>query len=218
MKKLTQLLALALALCLVLSLTACGSGIAGTWKYEMDLAKMMEAAAGDEDLSESLGGMADTLKTLYDGLSMKLVLDLKPDKTFTFGFDKESAKAAAEGMLAKLGDVLPAMIAESMGVSLEELNEQLEEAGMTMDALISLSIGALDVDDLVDQFTGENMEGTYRYEDGKLYLTEKDAEEDPNSYLVVEVSGSELRVTDVSSNEDGSYDNYKALLPLVFTK
>ena len=218
MKKIAKLLALVLVLSLIFSLTACsksGKGIVGTWKYSMNLKKAMEVAqesgesTGLEELGESF------MKALED-LDMVMVLELKEDNTYKFYIDEASAKAAAEGMVSKIADILPALMASMFGISEDDLMKQLDAAGMTMDDLMEQVMGEIDTEEMVKSIADKTSEGTYRYADGKLYLTEKDAVETPADYAVVELSGDELRITEVA--EGAGFDEYKALLPLVFKR
>ena len=125
MKKLTKLLSLTLVLALVLSLTACAglggakASIEGTWKYNMDVMKMMEASGEMDDMFGEDSGMTEeqmqdlvkVFKKLFDGVDLTMVLDLKEDKTFTMAMDETAAKSASE----KLAERMPEIMWATMG-------------------------------------------------------------------------------------------------------
>ena len=222
MKKLAKLLTLALVLTLIVSLTACAGskqgaadGIVGTWKYTMDFQKAMAAAGESEDMAglESLG---DSFKEMMEGLSMLMVLELKEDNTYSFYIDEASAKAAVEGMMSKLTDMMPKLVAEMSGMSEEDVQKALEQNGQSMDSLMEQFGGAMDTDEMLKDLKESSSKGTYRYADGKLYLTEEGSVENPADYVVVELNGNELKITEVS--EGTAFDDYKSLLPLVFVR
>ena len=236
MKQTNKYLALLLALSLLFSLTACaksGSGsffggkegstteapkpltIVGTWRYTIDFEQALASSGESADLS-ALGAMGEGFADLFKGLSMVVVLDLREDGTFTFSFDEASVKAAVDGMISKMGEILPSLIASMSGMSEEEFMAALAEAGMTMEDLIQQSMAQVNTEDITKELQASSKEGTYRYQDGKLYLTGKDEEEKNDQYLVVELSANELKVVSASENVD--FEEFKNFLPMVFTR
>ena len=216
MKNCIKTLALVLALCLLFSLAACSNSpsIAGNWKYTMDFAKAMQVAGGEE--LASLNEMDASFTKAFEGLSMVIVLDLKPDNTFRFYIDEASARAAVEQMMSKMGELLPSLLSSLAGISEEELREQMTEAGVSMDDLLKQMTEQINTEEMVKNLAEKAKEGTYRYENGKLYLTINGVSENSSNYLTVELSETELRITDVADTE--GFQDYKVLLPLVFTK
>lgn len=219
MKKTTKLMALVLALVLVLSLSACagkGAGINGTWKYTMDFKKAMESAGAMDELGEGMEELGDAFAKMFDGLSMVMVLELKEDNTYSFYVDEASAKAALEGMMSKMGEILPTMMSELFGMSEEEFNAAMAASGMTMDDLVAEATSEMDTEEMLKDLEKSSSKGTYRYEAGKLYLTAEGATEDPNKFMTVELNGNELKITALNGVE--ALDQYKELLPMVFTR
>lgn len=217
MKKMTKVLALVLALAMILSLAACSksNGIAGTWKYTVDFQKAMEASGGMEGMDEMAAEMGDSFTQLFEGLTMTVILDLKDDNTYTFQVDEASAKAAAEGMMSRMGDILPSLLSAMLGVEADQLDETLKGMGTSMDEMLAEMEGSMDTDELVKQLQEEAQKGTYRYEDGKLYLTPEGETENAEKYLTVEL-GNELKVTAINGVE--GMDDYEAMLPMVFVR
>lgn len=211
MKKLTKLLALALALALVFSLTACAGkpSIVGTWKYTMDYNKLMESMSeteGTDAEDEDMKGMLDAMNKLFEGLTMVIVLDLKEDNTFTMSTDEASMKAANELIKERMPDFLKSMFGE------DGLNAMLGE-GQTMDDLVNNYAEEFNTDDM----EMEETKGTYTYEDGKLVLTPEGEEA---ATMTVELSAKELKVTAIDAKEDDEdmMEAFSKMLPMVFTK
>lgn len=216
MKRITKLLALALVLSLLFTLCACSKdqkGIAGTWKYSIDFEKVL--SSGDADLA-ALGQLGDGMADMFKGLSMVVILDLKEDNSFKFSFDEASAKAAVEGMMSKMGEILPSLVAGISGMSEEDFKAAMDAQGITMDDLMEQFMGQVNTDEIVEELVKQSKEGSYRFEDGKLYLTESGETEKADQYLSVELNGNELKVVDVPKGDD--FEGFKSLLPLVFTR
>lgn len=230
MKKITKILSLALVLALVLSLTACagiGAGkasIEGTWKYNMDVMKMMEASGEMEDMVGDGSGMSEeqvqelmnVFKKLFDGVNLTAVLDLKEDKTFTMAMDEATSKAASEALAAKLPEILPELIAAMFGGQ-EALDAMMEEYDMTMDDMTELFGDEIKAEDLLEGLEDASVSGTYTYENGKLVLTPED---DEPATLTVELSAKELKITAIESADadEEQLEMYKSLLPVVFVR
>ena len=230
MKKITKFLSLALVLALVLSLTACagiGAGkasIEGTWKYNMDVMKIMEASGEIDDMVGEGSGMTEeqtqelinVFKKLFDGVDLIMVLDLKEDKTFTLAMDEEAGKAASEKLTERLPEILPDMFAAMFGGK-ETLDSMLDEYDMTMDDLMSLYGDEFDADELLEGMSDASVSGTYTYENGKLVLTPED---DEPATLTVELSAKELKITAIEGGDvdEDELEMYKSLLPVVFVK
>lgn len=215
MKKITKILALVLALALVFSLTACGkTTIVGNWKYNLDFMKLMEASGqisdteGDGEDAAYMKTLVDAMKKLYEGLNMVIVLDLKEDNTFTMGTDEASMKAAGEKIKERAPEVLPEVLKAMFGE--EQLNAMMESEGKTIEDYAAQFAEQFDVSDM----EMDAVKGTYTYEEGKLVLTAEDGE---STTMKVELSSSELKVTDIEGGEDMA-ESFKAILPMVFSK
>lgn len=188
MKKMMKLLSLVLVLALVLSLAACSGTKTATIVGKWSTTMDMEKMMekAAEGGEDDLGGMMEAFGSIFKGVVFKINLEFNEDGTFVMSTDEDSMKAAAELLVSNAKEAL-GELAESM-----------------------------DVSDLTNEFGGDmNEKGTYTYEDGKLTLKgEEDAENDAMVW-VVELTATELKVTDIEGEED---DSYKAMLPLVFTK
>lgn len=232
MKKLTKLLSLTLVLALVLSLTACAglggakASIEGTWKYNMDVMKIMEASGEMDEMFGENSGMTEeqmqdfvnVFKKLFDGVDLTMVLDLKEDKTFTMAMDETAAKAASEKLAQRMPELLPELITVMFGGQ-EALNTMMEEYGMTMDDVTSLFGDEFNADELLEGIEDTSVKGTYSYEDGKLVLSSEDDADEPAT-LTVELSAQELKVTAIDSADadEEELEMYKSLLPVVFVR
>ena len=220
MKKITKLLALVLALALVFSLTACAkqATITGSWKYSVDFMKLFNLEAEetteetqDPEEAAAMEAMLSTMKKMYDGLSMDIILDIKEDNTFTMTTDEDALKTTGEKLKERAKEYAPELLKAMFGE--EMLNAMIEEEGKTMEEYAN---------DYADQMDVSGMEidtvsGTYSYEEGKLVLS---VEGEKPVTLTVELSAKELKVTAIESEEidEEDLETYKALLPLVFVK
>lgn len=220
MKKTTKLLALVLALALVFSLTACAkqATITGSWKYSVDFMKLFNLEAEetteetqDPEEAAAMEAMLSTMKKMYDGLSMDIILDLKEDNTFTMTTDEDALKTTGEKLKERAKEYAPELLKAMFGE--EMLNAMLEEEGKTMEEYANEYADQMDVSDMEI----DTVSGTYSYEEGKLVLS---VEGEKPVTLTVELSAKELKVTAIESEEidEEDLETYKALLPLVFVK
>lgn len=219
MKKITKLCALLLVFSVLLLLCACsgsGSSIDHVWRYRVDFEKAVFSVGDTEGLEELTGGMSDMLNAMVEGLTMDMVLDLKSDNSFSFYTDEESAKAAMDGMVDNLGKKLPEIMAPILGIDAEQFSATLSAMGLSTDYFMESIRKEMDTDKLLEELKNSAINGTYRYENGKLYLTLEGQTEDPNAYLTVEVNGKEMRVTAINNVPD--FEKYSSMLPMVFTR
>lgn len=229
MKKFAKLMALVLALVLVFSLAACSkqAGIAGAWKYTMDLKELTEKSIASEAANsadsgmteEQIQAMGESMGKIFDGINMITVLELREDNSFTLSMDEASVKAAAETLSAKLPDLMPELLAAMFGQTVEELEESLKEWDMSLEDMTESMKDELSADSLLEDMELDTVTGTYRYEEGKLYLTPKaeEGEEAQEITLTVELAAKELKITALDGEVEDA-DMYKAILPIVFTR
>lgn len=161
---------IALVLCLVLVLSAvlCGCGseqdkLVGTWKTTVNMAESYnQELASDPEMAEYL-----SVETLEIGFT----LTFNEDGTYALTVDPASMDAAAE------------VLAQSMTDGLKNyFTDILAAQGVEMDVEEALAAMGMDLDTLVEELKNEafseeaytemNVEGRYKVEDGKLYLTE----------------------------------------------
>ncbi len=254
MKKLTKLLALVLCLALVLSLGACAkqaSPALGSWKCTLDLKELSEKATaaaaekqadgeGQSLTEEQLKNLTDIMGKLYEGCSMTILLDLKEDQSYTLSMDEASIKATVTNMGNKLPELMPELLAAMFGQSLDGLKESLAEMNMSLDDMMKEMGDSLNAEELLKSLEITSQDGTWRYEEGKLYLTPKaDASEDKTGTetteapvetqasadaeaaqeicMTVEFNGSEMKVTAMDGKSE-DLEDFKEILPLIFTK
>lgn len=211
MKTARKLLALVLSLCVLVSLTACSS-IVGAWTYHLDLAKALQSVSV-EDGSEQ-DAMQKAFAEAVQGLHVDVILDLRSDDSYRLYVDEASARTTVDAMKAKLVEILPRIVADLYGVREDELRRLLEEEGDSLEELIAEMTQTLDSDAMVRSLSDNSKEGSYRFEDGKLYLTETGKAEDTGHFMTLELVEHELHVTDIAGSPD--FERYKPLLPLVF--
>ncbi len=213
--KLQKFLALALCLALAACLFAgCGKQNlpVGTWKANLDMTDLIkeEAKAGaDPETAELVEGM-----NLSD-LTMELVMDLKQDGTYEMKVSEESMSAMEDKIIAGLKDALvEGLAAEGYDA------ETLKDAGLDMDALIEdmISEEDLDMTSAAEEFQNS---GKYKVEGNKLFLSDENGAYADDDYLVFNVDGNTLTVTEISTPEGQDAEVLafvESLLPIVFNK
>ena len=143
--------ALLLALCLVLSLAACGGQsktAAGTWKSKLDLKDLV---------SDKLDDILDRLEKT----DMEVTLVLHEDKTFLLTMDGTGVAAAVqEAATAYFTGLL-----DSLGLSQEQY-EQI--SGKSLETMIEEAVGKID-----QEVLSRDVTGTYTEEKGSLVLKAK---------------------------------------------
>ena len=201
------------------------ASLVGTWSYVMDFGKLMESAMAEET-GAGTGTEAETsaesqliaaMMSAFDGITMEMVMDLRADGSFTFGMDEESTRAAMETMIPKLGEVMFPLIASMSGMTVEDLEAELQKQGYTKEAYMEQIMGSMDLEEMVDEIKASNQEGAWRFADGKLYLVEEGETVDPEKYMSVEPGNGVLTVTSVPADSSDA-EMYDALLPMVFTR
>lgn len=223
MKKFAKLIALVLALVLVLSLAACKkSGDAsndntpttpvGKWQSELRAEDMMKVAAANGESTDS--DSAQAAKKMMGDSTIKVTLELTADNKIIFAPDKESLKALADQMIANL----PSMIPELTGMSQEELEQKLQEKGMTMDQLVEALKSQFNVEDMFDEIDDANVTGVYEIEGDKIFLGEEGKSVDKNTYVVFALDGNKLTLKEIVGDAGETVDGMKALLPWEFTR
>ena len=145
-----------LAVLLVLSLAACGSGVetkklAGTWTCTIDVTDRMNAAA-----EQALGLSA------ADGaakMPLQLVLTVTEDGAYTLRYDSDAARTALDAYAAALHPAAVESVyaaAEEQGLSREEYDAAMEKAGITMDDMVAAIFAGVDEEELLSLLTGRS--------------------------------------------------------------
>ncbi len=222
-------IALLLALLMCLTLFGCGGkddkdnndnekfdpaeALIGKWTTEMDVEKIINLSQPD------MGDNASQFMDVFKGITMKLNLEFKEDNKFVLSMDKDSAEQVSSQMTENLRKMLPGMLAAQFGIDESMLESVMASQGMSLDDMMDSMMKNMDMGEAFS----ENMEGAYRYEDGKLYLkadTDDEAGENEEVTMTVEISKKELKITDVKGNMEEGYDEeaIKSFLPLIFTK
>ncbi len=176
-----KLFALILALCMIFALAACSSpklvqapdGAApasapekapepapapktavGTWEGKVDFSTILADQLEEEP----------EMAVMLDGVSAKMILELKEDGNFTFSMDMSDSKdALRENVKKYFLDYL-----ETNGMTAEQFEEM---SGQSLDQMIEAMVGELDAPD-----PEMNFAGTYTEEAGKVLLNREDKE------------------------------------------
>ena len=196
------------ALLLIALLAGCGGAaeqsLAGSWTADVNMTDYLNDMLGEE---EELGQYLT-----LDDFTIKLLAEFKDDGTYTFSGDPEAAKAAMDNLKVQLKGAMTAYLEdmieqEDLGMSLDEL---LEASGMSLDDLVNEMDESFSAEDLV---SGLSMEGKYKYEEGKLYLSDS-LDEEAEEYEAAQLEGDTLTLTG-EGEEDGEFEG---LYPVVFQR
>lgn len=193
MKKLTAFL---LALVLALGLTACGSNeskqLVGTWQCTVDIAEQVDA---------EISGALDTEYTSEVPMQMFLTAAFN-DGTFTLAVD---TTATAASFTAYIQAMKPAIVelsyqeAEKQGMTREEYDKALEASGLTVEGLVDTILSAFDISALLGDLDSDIIAGSYKAENGRLYLSESGS-----SFTAEESVGYTLSGSTMTWNDDNA--------------
>lgn len=203
-----KIIALALAFVMLFAFAACSKKadtVAGTWKAELEMSKVMEAMGNDS----MEGYIAEIMKDIKIGINLVLTEDGK----FTLQINSNKLK---EDFKKVMKEKLPALMAEQMGMTEDALKEALAAQNKSIDDLVEEAVSDGDIIDAKDT------KGTYKYENGKLYLKGEDSKDEGfKNYAECTLEGNKLTVTGVHSEENvGDFDleEISKVFPLVFTR
>ena len=191
--------------------------IVGKWSYTLDYDTILDTAMGQTlaDADDQQKAYMESLLEAFEGVSLTLWMDFKADGTYSLSADEAELTSAMDSVKAKLKEKLPEMLA-ALGMSSEDMESQLSQAGYTMDSYVDLLLSQMDTTSMIEQM---KKGGVYLLEGDKLYVSSDDNNEiDKTSYVVVSISGSTMKVTEVVSDDDSSTAFPKELLPLTLTK
>ncbi len=194
---------------------AVDTALAGTWVASLDFDKLMEASG--EELAQ-LGEMGEAMMSAFKGISMDINLELRADGTVTFGMDEESAKAAMEAMVPALVDAMVPMVISMSGKTEEEFMKELEQEGKSLEDIKEQLMTQINPEDMMGGIEDAQLNGQWRYTDGKLYIVEDGETVDPDKYMAVEVSGDKLILNEIHGEEIDNSEMYEAMLPMEFTR
>lgn len=217
MKNFKKILALLLALAMVFALCACDGGkgrdrdddkepkpeklsdaelIVGDWEVKVSVVELgIEDFLGEANKYFDFSDVYYTLSLSFteDG-EYELVMSL--DAEVMRNVFRNGMKAMLEEELAGTGFSL-ADYAASENMTEEQFIDAMLDASVDMDSM----------------FADETETGTYKIEDGKLYLLDEN-DEDTDEYMTYEFDG-EDELTILASYEDGAEDD-SGLFPLTF--
>lgn len=201
--------AFVLALMLIASLAACGCerepSIVGKWNYELSLKDFIENVVqlNKDSFDQSIQVVYDEMIKAFDKYSIKVILELKDDGTFSFAPDVDAAITAVDKVKEKLESVITKAL-KLIGFSEEQIKAKINSMDDIMNGIIG-EINRLDYS------------GKYVYEDKKLYLFDEGKEKNNSQYLDIELDNNEFTVTKINGDVKG-FQGMDALLPMTFKR
>ena len=234
MKTSKRILALAMALLMVLALSACGgkkNELLGTWTTEVDMASILVNEVDDNvDLDEQgieVASYGDYLGTL----PLQITIELHEDGTYVQRVEESSVEAMKTKVFDATVDYYRDIFRQAIAAALKEngvdadLSSEaaIEEVlGMSMDDAIAMALDSdmesfvhsvLDGmwDELSDDLTEE---GKFKAEDGKLFLSAgKEYDVDPKVYHPYTLKDGVLTLEKLVGEDEGDVTDF--LYPLV---
>ena len=204
--------AIVLCLALVFSMCLCGCSneknqVLGTWTTTIELA---------DQINEGIVGSDSEAAEYLTIDSFKLILNMvfNEDDTYSLKYDEAAAAAEVEKVVNQVTDgTLQYLVATWGELGLEVTEEEaMELTGITREDLQAQFAGELDVESL---FADLNMEGQFKVEDGKMYLSDGlEYGVDETMYEFYSVEGNTLTI---DKGNTGDADT-EFLYPMVFTK
>lgn len=191
---------------------------AGAWGYPLDYLTLLQYGSAQ---TEQLDNTTASFEEVFDGITLKMNLDLQDDGSYALGVDEGSAITAVQLILSKLSENVLPLVTGMMGMSEEELTAAVEAQGMTMEEFLERMEASLreqmNPGKLAASMQAYTQTGSWRCVDGKLYLVEEGGLVDPEQYVTVELRSGTLVVTGVS---DSSQNNpmYLSEFPAVLTR
>ena len=211
-KRLALLLALALAAGLLAGCAGLGgsrNSVAGDWTAELDFTDAFKDYF-QSTMDESMGEMGDYIDTGRMAQSMGQVMeDMK------------------ENLIAALPDIMEASLAQE-GMTMAEVEEQLAQAGLSMDDLMDEmeqeleSSFASEIDAQLDELDMEETESGYYVVDGdRIYLLDSKGDKpSQDSFMEFELRDGDLVITDLPQEFKESFEELEemgvSILPLTF--
>lgn len=199
----------------MLAITGCGAKnpFIGSWTGDVDMLDLINDA-----MEESLGDPTMAEYFAISEFKVKMTFTFT-EKSASFEIDQSSVETAMLGVKADLVAGMTRLyqdMADSMGITLEELLTAAE-AGT-----VEEQVDAMFTEDMMDEmFSSDDFSGEskYRFEDGKLYLSDDmDSEISEDEYMEYTIEGDTLTFKKLVSDDEETAVMWNYLCPLVLTK
>ena len=210
---LKRLFALLMAVAMVFCLAACGGDaetgveekeknvkktLVGDWEAEVDLSDMMA-----EMLADELGMEIDV-----DDFAITMALTFEDDGTFKAEM-KADWEEAVEDLVDNIWDYILETTAEEAGMSVSEVEELMEEQGVTKDMLME----EVDMEDIMGDLE-EKITGEWVLDGDKLYMAEENPEDEEP--VIIDFDGGDVFTIEEMGDIDVGYG--EMILPLEFER
>ena len=217
MRKRLSVTALILAVLMIaLCCAACGGEktIIGTWRYTVDFEEIVRAKTPLDTLSGDELTYAEKMLEIYKDVTGVVVMEFKEDGTYSISADQETMASALEDLKANLSDILPDLIG-ILGQDMSEFEAQIQANGYTIEMYIDALFSQLDLNSLTENLSSS---GRYRLDGDKLYTSDQDGTIDESHYLIIELSGSKLKITEAVGSDSGDSMLAGIYLPMELTR
>lgn len=212
-----RIIAVLLTLMMALSLTACSGDdnakVAGTWKWNCDITKVMQ-----ESVNQGAGMDLST----DAAVEIVFVLDLNEDGTYTLSVDRDAMKTSLQTYIDSL---IPAAVEatyqqlEAQGMSRADIDAAMAAEGTTVEGFMKQILDAvIDVDQMADGIAEESDTGYFRAAKGKLYLSDKEDTFSDDSCAEYKLSGDTMQWTSADADFIDDMSEIGVELPIQWVK
>ncbi len=240
MKKFRSILAVLLAAAMIICFSGCaakeivenlGGNVeddnakaVGEWTCSVDVTELMEKEL--EGALAQLSSVGGELKLPDTKINVYVVFDFAEDKSFVFYVDEDATIESVKGYVE---DVMESMVEWMYGVFADQgIDRETADAAFTTtygmgisDYLKSLMEQEMDAETMAEAFSQiENVEGFYKFEDGKLYIAEtEEGLAECEEYLGYTIEGDVLTINEGNAGDAfGAFEEMGMELPLVFER
>ena len=184
--------------------------IIGTWKAAIDMTEAVNQAISGEDAE-----VAEYIKIKEFTATVTYILN--EDGTYETKVDEEAAQKTIEKMMEDITEGMKKLLEasleqENVGMTLEEY---LQAANTTLDAIVAEAYGETDFTDIFAEF---NSKGTYKIDGNKLFSADEGESLSEDEYEIFELSGNKLTLKEVVGIEEDNAALAELIYPLEFNR
>lgn len=241
---LKRLLCIVLALTMVVALVACGSSEDEDEEEDEDIVEEKKSnkknnketeeettEEPEEDENPLVGeweatiDMSDYISDMMyaemgvdmdiEDFAIVMTLEFDEDGTYKADLDMSPMEDAMDDFIDQLWDVMMEMSAEEYGMTVEEVEDAMEQSGVTKDALME----EIDMDALFEEMFEafeDYTKGKWILDGDELYMDEKDPEDAEPA--IIELDDDEFSIVDGEFMGEMDEDMMEYLFPIVFER
>lgn len=179
--------------------------LVGDWEATIDLSEYL-----NEMLAAELG-----MDLEVEDFAIVMTLSFDEDGTYEAGIDTSKMEDAMEDIVDVLWDAMMEMTAEEAGMSVSEVEEMMEQQGVTKDMLMEEMDLEAAMAEAFEEFEDES-KGEWVLDGDELYMAKNDPEDaDP---VEIEFDGDEFSIVGGDFLGDADEEMVEYIMPIVFER